>query len=314
MRPKETLVPVEEKLNPYYIMKFGGTSVGNAHALQQTADIVSSYVFEGKTVIVVVSAMATVTNRLAEIYNSIARKDRNLDSQFRSILDLHLATVSEIRLSPEVRYDLRQQLRGILGEFHEDVYNPRKLGLPHRDKILAYGERLSARIAAALLNNNHVRSRALDAHHIIETNEYFASATPNLSKLKSRAFSSIVPMLKEDITPVVTGFIGSTPDGRITTLGRGGSDYTASLLGWALNAKEVWIWTDVDGVYNADPRVDKNARIITKMTKARADEMAKAGAKVLYQRTVEPLMGTRTILRVKNTFNPNFPGTEISDE
>ncbi len=134
---------------------------------------------------------------------------------------------------------------------------------------------------------------------------------PNMEETRKNAERSIKPFAREGIVPVVTGFLGATADGRITTLGRGGSDYSASIISRAVGSQEVWIWTDVNGVYNKDPVFNPDAIFYPELTFEQADAMAKAGAKVLHSKTLEPLSGTGITLFVKNTFNPEHPGTKV---
>lgn len=293
------------------VMKFGGTSVGNARAIEGVVQILKRYQSE-LPVVAVISAMSGITNRLVAICEAMQRGDTNLTlRELRAIFDTHMTATTEVRLSPLARMEVQGQLRERFQDLRRDSLHGDLRLAEERDRILSYGERLSARIVAQRLSDLGIDSRAIDANRLIETDDSFGEARPNFRTTVGRSREVLAPLLKDRTLPVVTGFIGSTPDGRITTLGRGGSDYTASILGRVLGAREVWIWTDVDGIYDADPRKDPNAQVIPEMSFDLADQMAKAGAKVLYTKTIEPLRGTKTILWVKNTFKPNFPGTKI---
>jgi aspartate kinase len=156
-----------------------------------------------------------------------------------------------------------------------------------------------------------VKSQAVDATDLIITDDNFQNAAPSAELTRERSARRLEPMLKDGVTPVVTGFIGATADGVTTTLGRGGSDYSAAILGDCMDADEVWIWTDVDGVMTADPRLAPNARVIPVLSYSEVGELAYFGAKVLHPRTIRPVIEREIPLWVKNTFNPTFPGTLI---
>jgi aspartate kinase len=173
---------------------------------------------------------------------------------------------------------------------------------------------MNARLVAAVLRNMGIPSEAVDATELIITDDSFQNAVPLMDLTREKAASHLCAMTREGIVPVVTGFIGATKDGIITTLGRGGSDYTAAILGDCLQASEVWTWTDVDGVMTADPRVVSNARVIPKISFNEISELAYFGAKVLHPKTIRPILERDIPLWVKNTFNPDYPGTRITQE
>lgn len=306
-----------ERRKPLYVMKFGGTSMGGAQQITSVVDIIHGHFRDGKALVVVPSAMSGVTNLLVSVVDGIQKSDeRSTDRDVRTILDKHMTTSSEIRLSLSQRQTLHQKLRDLFIRFREDVSYASSDNIPvnseTKDKILSYGERMSTRILEAKCLQEGIQAKAIDAFGIIQTDDNFGEARPDFENTKTKTIHRINPLLKKNVMPIVTGFIGATKDGRITTLGRGGSDYSASILGWALDAKEVWIWTDVDGVFTGDPNRDPDAELITEMRFDEADVMAKNGAKVLYEKTLEPLFGTDIVLRVKNTFNPTCEGTRIS--
>ena len=182
------------------------------------------------------------------------------------------------------------------------------------DAITSLGERINARLMAAVLCLRGTFGKAVDATELIVTDDTFQNAVPLMEATRNRVSNGLSPLLDEGIIPIVTGFIGATENGITTTLGRGGSDYSAAILGDCLDADEVWTWTDVDGVMTADPRIVSNARVIPTLSYSELGELAYFGAKVLHPRTIRPLIERGIPLWVKNTFNPTCPGTRIVRE
>ncbi len=303
-----------EKNRSIYVMKFGGTSVGGGSQIERVSQIVKSHVKDGQAVVVVASAMSGITNRLVAICDAdigdISRKDREL----RTIFDIHLTAASQLKLSLQIRTSLVNELRELFIGLRRDINSIGLSDAEKKDRILSYGERMSVRLISAKLNQEGIRSEVVSSSEIIKTDNLFGEAKPDVLLSEEKAEQIVNPLLRKGVTPVITGFLGSTQDGRVTTLGRGGSDFSASFIGRLLGAKEVWIWTDVDGVFTSDPRYNSNAHIIDRLTYIEADRMAKNGAKVLHYRTLEPLFGTEIVLRVKNTFNPTFRGTTVVRE
>jgi aspartate kinase len=180
------------------------------------------------------------------------------------------------------------------------------------DVISSLGERINAQIIAAVLRNNGTPAQAVEASECIITDRTFQNAAPDMQHSREKIQSTLSPLFQQNLVPVVTGFLAATPEGVITTLGRGGSDYTAAILADCLDADEVWIWTDVDGVLSADPRVVPDARPIPEISFAEVGELAYFGARVLHPKTIRPVVSRNMPLWVKNTFNPDFPGTRIT--
>lgn len=301
---------VEKKKDaPLVVMKFGGTSVGSAKMIDVTTGIVAREV-QSKDVVVVVSALSGITNSL-EILGSDESLIGERERELRAILDRHTTTSSELPVSPEIRHQTEDVLVELFTQLNSDVHNMSLIGKERRDRILSFGERLSSNLVVGMLRQKGIKSLAVDSGSVISTDRNFGEAVPDIDKTAENADTYLRPLLKNNITPVVTGFLGSTLDGSPTTLGRGGSDYSASLLGRALKAQEVWIWTDVDGIYTADPKSDPNATLIREISIDEADRMAKGGAKVLQSKTLEPLFGTGIELRVLNTFNVSNEGTRV---
>ncbi len=182
------------------------------------------------------------------------------------------------------------------------------------DAITSLGERINARVLAALLRLRGCPSQAVDATDLIVTDRTFQNAVPLMDATRAKIVECLVPLMEDGLVPIVTGFIGATQDGITTTLGRGGSDYSAAILGTCLDADEVWTWTDVDGVMTSDPRIVPDAQVIPMLSYGEVGELAYFGAKVLHPRTIRPIVENGIPLWVKNTFNPTCQGTCIVRE
>ena len=300
------------------VMKFGGTSVGSADAIQQAAAIILELAQTWERPVVVVSAMSGVTDALARGALSAASGDERV---YRSIVaDLrvrHYRVVDELLEANGERAGLLATVDEYLDEFASFCHSVHVLGevTPRAmDAVTSLGERINARILAALLRQAQARCEAVDATELVVTDETFQNAVPLMEASRALTAARLAPMLDGGLIPVVTGFIGAAESGATTTLGRGGSDYSAAILGDCLDADEVWIWTDVDGVMTADPRIVTEAQVIPCLSYGEVSELAYFGAKVLHPRTIRPVVERGIPLWVKNTFNPVFPGTRIDKE
>ncbi len=296
-------------------MKFGGTSVGSAEAHSQAADIVLEQVNDWDHLVVVVSAMSGVTDALTEGAFTAASGD---DQTYRAIVaDLrvrHYRAVDELLDPDGERADLLSTVDEYLDEFATFCHSVHVLGevTPRAmDAITSLGERINACILAAVLRQRGGNSEAVDATDVIITDDKYQNAVPLMDLTRERVASRLLPILEEKKIPIVTGFIGATEESVTTTLGRGGSDYSAAILGDCLNADEVWIWTDVDGVMTTDPRIVPDAQVLPVLSYNEVSELAYFGAKVVHPRTIRPVIERDIPLRVKNTFNPTHPGTRI---
>ncbi len=300
------------------VMKFGGASVGAAPALAQVLKIIARETKQWDRVLVVVSALDGVTDmlldaaQLARIANQ--RGYRRIAANLRS---RHFAIMEELPLDRPERDTLEADIDQLLSEMLDHCLQIAgslnvELSPLSSDAVVAVGERLSARIIAALLRQNGLRSAAVDGTDVLVTDEVFGNANPDLHLTARRVGQVIKPMLQRDIIPVVTGFIGATENGETTTLGRGGTDYTASVLGALLEAGELWLWTDVDGMMSADPRELANARVIPTLTYAEAADLAYFGARILHARMIAPLAQRALPLRIKNIASPEQTGTLVS--
>ncbi len=298
------------------VMKFGGTSVGSAAAIQRLVEITCQAQLDWPRVVVVVSAMNGVTDLLLAGAHAAAGGNAERPTQIAAELrERHAATLRQLVHDPLLGEEARTLFAAGSEEFDRLCQAVRVLGeaSPRAlDAISSLGERLSAPLVAAALTAGGVPARMVDAARVVVTDAAYQSATPDMDATAARAAAVLAPLLDAGCVPVVTGFIGATPAGVVTTLGRGGSDFSAAILGVALNADEVWIWTDVDGVMSADPRVVPQARTLPELTFREISELAFYGAKVLHPKTIRPVVERGLGLWVKNTFNPTAPGTRVA--
>lgn len=298
------------------VMKFGGTSVGSAQALTQAACIVKDQKTHWDALVVVVSAMNGVTNTLLQCAQAATRGEEQTYTRLIGELRFkHLKIVDTLIDDPVKLPDLTGMIEQHISELGAICSSVNVLGeiTPRgMDTISSLGERMNARIFSALLNQMEISSQPLDATQLIVTDSNFQNAHPLMEATRARVRQNLVPLLEQGVVVVVTGFISANEDGMITTLGRGGSDYTSSILGDALDADEVWTWTDVDGVMSADPRIVPQARVIPEISFSEVGELAYFGAKVLHPKTIRPIIERNIPLWVKNTFNSSHPGTRIS--
>ncbi len=297
------------------LIKFGGTSVGTPEAMQQAVDIIARAAEEWPHLVVVTSALSGVTDALLESARSAA--EGNLQPFYRAeglLRERHAAIAARLLPDSGERARLMRSLNALLASFRSlcqavavlGEASPRAL-----DAIAALGERMSVRLLDAALRARGLPSRFVEAGECIVTDDHFQSAYPDLEATRQRTRTVLLPLLQGGLLPVVTGFLAATPEGVTTTLGRGGSDYSAALLAASLPADEVWIMTDVDGVMTADPRLVPEARSIPQLTYREVAELAYFGAKVLHPKTIRPVIEAEIALRIANTFNPEHPGTWI---
>ena len=300
---------------PIQVMKFGGTSVGNAERIRSAAAIAAETSKE-RAVVMVVSAMSGVTNTLiAAAGKASAGDEAAAEALARALQEKHHEAVDKLISNIEKRRELLSEIdalieaaanycRGcaLLGEL-----SPRAL-----DAIAGTGERLTARMAAAALREMGLHSAAFDATALIVTDEVHGGARPLAGPTRTKTLAALLPMLEAGAVPVVTGYVAATAKGIPTTLGRGGSDYSATILGAALDASEVVIWTDVNGVLTADPRMVPNAATLDEVSYTEAGELAFFGAKVLHPMTLRPVVERAIPVWIRNSFEPRQAGTKIT--
>jgi bifunctional aspartokinase / homoserine dehydrogenase 1 len=296
------------------VMKFGGTSVGDADCIQRAAAIVLSATAEG-AVVVVVSAMSGVTNRLVDAAQRAKAGEREfLPGLVTELRKQHMATLEALVREPKRRAEIGEALASVLGELERllqgtallSELTPRAL-----DAISGIGERLSTPLLAGAICELGLRAVAVSATEAIVTDAHHGRAEPLMAQTREKAEKRLRPLLDQGIVPVVTGFIGASVHGVQTTLGRGGSDYSATILGAALGAQETVIWTDVDGVKTSDPRLVPEARTIPEISYNEAAELAYFGAKVLHPNTLRPVTAAGVPVLIRNSFAPEKPGTRI---
>ncbi len=295
------------------VMKFGGSSVGDGERIRWVARLVRrALASEVGRCCVVVSAMAGVTDLLIGAAHAASRHELSrAEAAAQELRARHLAAASliagkegELKRTIESwveRFLTMCRAVDALGEL-----TPRTL-----DAIAATGERLSAPLVAAALEREGIGTQSVDAASLIVTDGRFGAASPLVDPTSARCRAELLPLLEAGEVPVVTGFIGATEEGVTTTLGRGGSDYSAAILGAALGADEIWIWTDVPGVMTADPRVVPDAVTVPFLSYAEAVELAHLGAKVIYPKTALPAEEAGIPIRIRDTFRPEGPSTTI---
>jgi aspartate kinase len=300
---------------PLRVMKFGGTSVGDASCIRKVVEIIQAASRESN-VVVVVSAMSGVTNKLVEAAMRSEAGDRGaVAAIFEELRTRHLADAGALVHSAVERKRIDRKMQEVFQEgdsLCQGTMLLRELTLRVRDSISSLGERLSAPLVAAALRDRGEASEAIDATEVVVTDSCHGAAEPLMDLTRDRCNSRLLPLLRQGIVPIVTGFIGATAEGVVTTLGRNGSDYSATILGAALDADEVIIWSDVDGVLTVDPRLVPGVRLIPEISFREATELAYFGAKVLHPKTLRPVMQSGTPLWIRNTFAPERPGTKIT--
>jgi aspartate kinase len=296
------------------VMKFGGTSVKDVAAVQRLVGTVKR---EGRPRAVVVSALSKVTDALIETGRLAEAGDANAARESVRALHRRHVDMAELVSEPNRRAELVAALDALFAELEAIVralavveeVSPRSA-----DTIVAFGELASSRIVAAALEDASVAARFVDARQVLVTDASHGAAQPNRAASDERLRSLVRPLLDAGLVPVLGGFIGATAHGLTTTLGRGGSDYSAALFGAGLAAEEIQIWTDVDGMLTADPRVVASPRVVPRLSFDEASELAYFGAKVLHPSTILPAVGLGIPVRILNSHRPEATGTLITAE
>jgi aspartate kinase len=297
------------------VMKFGGTSVGSADALKNATQIIRDAKKDWARVVVVTSAMAGVTNLLLDSAASASQGMADSLPQAESTLrQKHFDALDALVKDESLREQAKQKINALILSFVNLCSAMAVLGEASpraMDAVASLGERMSIHLLAAVANSEGIKAKAIESSEFVITNDHFQNAHPDFKATTEKTRQLLNPILDDDIVPITTGFIGATPEGVITTLGRGGSDYSAAIIGSVLPADEVWIWTDVDGVMTTDPRIVPNAVTLPEISYNEIAELAYYGAKVLHPKTLRPVVDAGIGLRICNTFNPSHPGTRL---
>ncbi|MBK8027873.1 MAG: aspartate kinase [Chloroflexi bacterium] len=295
------------------LMKFGGSSIGITPGITQ---LLSS---RWDQLVLVVSALEGITDQLIEASQfALMGNSRGYRRIVATIRTRHMSLVGDLPFGTNERNALQTDIDRILFDMHDACQQLSDAGERQNiaeivDRIVGSGERLTARIIAALLRQNQLRAVALDATDLIITDEDSSHPSPLMALTQERVDERLKPLLNRSIIPVITGFIAATSAGAPTTLGRGGSDYTASLIAACIDASEVWIYADVDGMMSADPKEIPEARVIDTLSYREVAELAFFGARILHAHMIVPLQDRRIPLRIKNVFRPALRGTVIDD-
>jgi aspartokinase/homoserine dehydrogenase 1 len=293
--------------------KFGGSSVAGAGRIRHAAGLVRDAARTAR-VAVVVSAMKGVTDRLLALGQLLA--DGSFAAARReaeAVLQLHLDVLRDLQLPEGAHARVRRELQ-LLGRdlLHEVPLRGSLAASPEFfDRLASFGERFSARLFAATLEKAGVAAVPVASSDFVLTCDTFRDAKPRLGETRERGRAVLLPLLEDGIVPVVTGFLGATPDGRITTLGRNSSDFSGAIIAHVVDADELVIWTDVDGIFTANPHESAEAKLLHEMSYDEAHALAAGGAKVLHPHVLPLAEETEMTVWVRNTFNPQFRGTRI---
>lgn len=296
------------------VMKFGGTSVGSVEALSQATQIIKDARDEYPRLVVIASAMSGVTDLLLKSASLAAQgKIDSLPDAESTLREKHFAAAETLILSERL-CETKAEIDSLILSFVDlckaiavlGEASPRAL-----DAVASLGERMSVRLLAAIAQDKEIKVQVIESTEFIITNAHYQNAHPDFRVTQEKTRAVLNPLLDEGIIPITTGFIGATAEGVLTTLGRGGSDYTAAIIGSVLPADDVWIWTDVDGVMTTDPRIAPEAQTLPEISYGEIAELAYYGAKVLHPKTIRPVVEGGIGLRICNTFNPSHPGTRL---
>jgi aspartate kinase len=298
------------------VMKFGGTSVGDGPRIRNVAKLVKKYHDQGNEVVAVASAMTGVTDKLfemAQIAKDTCSVER-IDGGFDELAKRHEAAIAGAIESEATRKEVSAEISQRLSELKNALIGVCYLGeLTNRSLayIYSFGERMSVPILSGSLRDLGVKSKPFSGGEAgVTTDSKYESARPD-PITETKVKEKLLPLLKDRYIPVVTGFVAADAKGTITVLGRGGSDYSASIVGAAIDADEIWIYTDVNGIMTTDPRIVPDAKTLPVVTYLEAMEMSYFGAKVLHPKTIEPAVKKGIPVRVLNTFQPDHPGTVV---
>jgi bifunctional aspartokinase / homoserine dehydrogenase 1 len=293
--------------------KFGGSSLLGAERMLHAACLVREAA-QAASVIVVVSAMKGVTDRLLSISRALAAgKLSHARNEAEGLVHLHFNVLQDLQLSEEQHDRVHRGLQLLSRDLlHEVPADGRVAATPElADRLASFGERFSARLFAAALEQSGVASVPVASSDFVLTCDTFREAKPHLEETRARGRATLIPLLDAGLVPVVTGFIGATPDGRITTLGRNSSDFSGAIIAHVVDAEELVIWTDVDGIYTANPHASMEAKLLHDLSYDEAHALASSGAKVLHPHVLPLAAETEMTVWIRNTFKPHMRGTRI---
>jgi len=298
------------------VMKFGGTSVGDADAIIRTVRIINDHMHQGHEVVIVTSALPRVTDELVEISEVAVKGDLEAINAFlKKNLERHMEIVGRCIHDPKILSEVNDELTRTSGELSEilrSVAHLRELTSRSKDFLLSFGEKLSAPIVCAAVNDSGAVAEWLTGCEAgIITDENFGEAKPLMDVASRKIRAKLEPILKARKLPIVAGYGACSPHGITTTLGRGGSDYTVTLIGASLDADEIIIWKDVEGLMTADPKIEPNAKVIHRISYGEANEMAYFGAKLIHPRALEPAAAKQIPVRIRSPLHPST-GTLIA--
>ncbi len=301
------------------VMKFGGTSVATGMNIRQVANLIAKHAEQGFKIVSVVSALDGVTDQLIMAAEKAKKGNRKYISEFKQkLVKKHLKAANEAIGNKQILKKTDQVLRERLDELEQvlkGISYVKELTLKSRDAVLSFGEKLSTPIVSGALVDTGIESYYFTGGEAgIVTDSNYGEAGLLMNVTTYQVQKKIEPLLNKGVIPVITGYIAATQDGETTTLGRGGSDYTATIMGAALAVEEVQIWTDVDGLMTSDPKIVPSARTISQLSFQEATELTIFGAKAMHPRALEPARKENIPVRIRNIFNPENPGTLIGKD
>jgi aspartate kinase len=299
------------------VMKFGGSLLDDEKKIRNVINIIKSYYSLDFEIVVVVSALYGITDNISVLCDEIKQINRNsLNLFLKNIEDIHINLVEKVIQDKNDKHKLLHLLKDLLNEFRDVLLGIsilKDVTPKSRDYLLSFGERLSTPIVSFALKSIGINSVFLNGKEVgILTDSNFGDAKPLMNTTKLRVHHKIEPLLKEKIIPVVTGFIGFDQNGNTTTIGRGGSDYSATIIAASINANEVWLWGDVNGLMTADNKIVKDAVVLEEISFSEALELSMFGSKYMHPRALEPVMDSKISVRIRNANNIDNSGTLIT--
>lgn len=299
------------------VMKFGGSLLDNEKKILNVVNIIKSYYSLDYEIVVVVSALYGITDKISELCDAIKKINRNsLNLFLKDMENVHINLVEKVIHKEKDKHQLLHLLKDLLNEFRDVLLGISILGditPKYRDYLFSFGERLSTPIVSFALKSAGINSVYMNGKEVgILTDSNFGDAKPLMDTTKLRVHHKIEPLIKQRIIPVVTGFIGCDQNGNTTTIGRGGSDYSATIIAASINANEVWLFGDVNGLMTADIKIVRNAQVLEEISFSEALELSMFGSKYMHPRALEPVMDSKIAVRIRNANNIDHPGTLIT--